>query len=173
MTNTTLPAAGAFVVYRSRIHTLLNLVLGILLAALALANFWDQLGSRRAFLPSLIVVAIAGIYLWHTYQQMRDRGPQVMIDANGLWLASASAEPIPWSRIWRLEAGRRLFGGPRVEAEVTPEVAARLKLGRRYLGENVVGVKGRAGGVAIYTVGYDRTADQIFAAARHFWPPDD
>ncbi len=172
MNDTTSPIAGAFVVYRSRLHSLINLVLGVFLAALALTNFWDQLESRGAFLPSLLIVAIAGVYLWHTYQMVCDRGPQVVIDATGLRLATASPDPIPWSYIWRLEAGRRLFGGPRVEAEVAPEVVARLKLGQRFLGDNVVRLKARRNGLAIYTVGYDRTADQIFAAARRYWPPD-
>ena len=173
MTDTTLPAPGAFVVYRSRLHSSMNLVFAALLTTLALINLWDQFESRTALFASFFFAVIAGFYLWHTYQQFCDRLPQLVIDASGLWLGAASPDPIPWPNIWRLDAGRRLFGGPRVEAEVAPEIAARLKLGQRFLGENVVRLRGRSNGFAIFAIGYDRTADQIFAAARHFWPPDD
>jgi hypothetical protein len=172
MTAATPPRGAPFMVRRSRFFGLVNLAFGILLAAFAAANLWSQIAEREGLVAAGFFALLAASYVWHAAQQLGDRRPQIVVDATGLLVAAASPEPIPWPQIWRLDAGKRLVGGARVEAEVAPEVAARLKLGHRYLGDNVVRLRGRSNGFAIFAMGYDRSAAEIVAATKRYWPPD-
>ncbi len=171
MTRDVLPAR--FEARRSHYFSLIYLALAALLAAVAVSNLWTQLETREALAPAALFAAITLIFVWQAIEQMRDRRPQIAVGRDGLLLATASPEPIPWRQIWRLDRGRRLFGGPRFEMELAPEAATRLKFGFRFMGDHVTRLRGSPNGVIVFTMGLDRRLDDIDAAIRRYWPPDD
>ena len=168
-----LATPAEFEARRSLYFSLIYVVLAAALAAAAASNLWTQLDTREALAPASLFAVITLFFVWQAFEQMRDRRPQISVGRDGLLLAAASPEPIPWRQIWRLDRGRRLFGGPRLEMELAPEAARRLKFGFRFMGDYVTRLRGSPNGVIVFTMGLDRRLDDIHAAIRRYWPPDD
>lgn len=158
---------------RSFYFSLIYVVLAAGLAAAAASNLWHQLETREALTPAALFAVVTLFFVWQAVEQMRDRRPQIAVGRDGLLLAAASPLPIPWRHIWRIDRGRQLFGGPRFELELAPEVATRLKFGFRFMGDNVTRLRGNPNGVTVFTMGLDRRIDDIHAAIRRHWPPND
>ncbi|HJS32980.1 MAG TPA: hypothetical protein VJ924_13375 [Alphaproteobacteria bacterium] len=162
-----------FEVRRSLYFSLIYVALAVALAAAAASNLWIQLATREALTPAALFAVVTLFFVWQAVEQMRDRRPQIAIGRDGLLLAAASSDFIPWRQIRRIERGRRLFGGPRFEIELAPEAAGRLKFGFRFMGDHVTRLPGNPNGVTVFTMGLDRPLDDIHAAVRRHWPPDE
>lgn len=172
---TQLPPQGAvFIARRSVWSILTNIVLGALLTAITFANIVHQVRSDGSWTAALMFGFIAAYFLWTGIDQLRDRSPLVEISPDGLRLRSATAHPIPWSRIWRVEAaGRPLgFGGGRVDFQVDIETFSTLKLGQRFMGDVVVKKRSAPNSFSVLTPQLDENAAAIFAAVKRYWPPD-
>lgn len=162
-----------FVVRRAAWFTALNLVFGVMLAAIAAINLVEQLQSGGGWGLAVTFAVIAAYFCWQAWTQFYHRTPVIEIGPAGLYLPSAAEQPIPWSRIWHADAGgglASLFGG-RIDFQVDPETHAKLKLGQRFMGDVVVRRRGIPNAFSISTQGLDEKNTAIFAAMSRYWPP--
>ncbi len=168
------PAGAVFVVRRSIWSILMNVLLGLLLAALTFGNIVHQVRTGGSWAVAIMFGIIAVYFLWHSIEQLRDRSPLVEIGPEGLRLRGASAQPIPWPRIWHAQAGAGVLGlgGGRVDFQVDAEIFAGLKLGQRYMGDVVVKKRSMPNTFSVLTPQLDENAGAIFAALKRYWPPD-
>ena len=166
-----------FEVRRSRPHLLMQATFGMFIVALALANLVNLYRTGEAengpLLTSVLFAFLMSAYVWNLAQQYRDREPQVVIGASGLLLPTALSDPVPWTQVWNVAPPGGARSRMRLDIDVAPEVYARMKLGQRFMGENIVRRKGPGGGLSIYTMGYEHNAREIAAAIRRYWPPAD
>jgi len=170
----TASAYPIFVVRRALWFALINFALGTALLILTATNLIQLIGSDGAWGIALLFVGLAGVYTWQAWTQLRDRGPLVEIGPAGLFLRGAMDQPVPWPRVWQIQAGRGLPGlsGGRIDFQVDPETYARVRLGQRFLGDVVVRRRGLANGFSVITNGLDESRGAIHAALLRFWPPD-
>ncbi len=109
-----------------------------------------------------------------SFNQLRERQPQIVISAAGLGLPAAAADPIPWSRILHLRVTKRLIPtlGGRIDLQVESEIFLKLRFGQRFLGDAVL--KGRAipNTFTVRTQGMDRSTAEIETALKRHWPPE-
>jgi hypothetical protein len=168
------PSGTVFVVRRSLWSILMNLVLGLGLAGLTVANVVYQLRTGGSWTVAGMFAFIAVFFLWQAIDQLRDRSPLVEIGPSGLRLRLASPDPIPWSRIWHAHAtrGPLNFGGGRLDFQVDPAVFLRLKFGQRFMGDIVVKKRGQPNTFSVIAQPLEESADAIFAALKRYWPPD-
>lgn len=166
---------SVFEVRRSRAHVLLQAGFGMFLLALAAANLGNLFRQGDAqggpLFASLLFAGLMAFYVWNLLAQYRDRRPQVIVGPAGLYLPSAHLEPVPWSHVWNVAPPSGVFSRMRLDVDIAPEISARMKLGQRFMGENVVRRKGVGGGLTIYTMGYEHNAAEIAEAIRRYWPP--
>lgn len=164
-----------FEVRRSRPHVLMQAGFGMFLVALALANLVNlfRMGEARGapLLASAFFALLMAAYVWNTLVQYRDRRPQIVIRPDGLYLPTALPDPIAWSHVWNVAPPTGAFRRMRLDIDIAPEIYTRMKLGQRFMGENIVRRKGVGGGMTIYTMGYEHNAAEIAAAIRRYWPP--
>ncbi len=163
-----------FMVRRSMWSILLNLLLGALLAAVTFANVVHQFRTGGSWAVAIMFGIIAAYFFWHGVEQLRDRSPLIEIGPSGLTLRPASAQPIPWQRIWNAQAGSGLFGfgGGRVDFQVDAETFNTLKFGQRFMGDVVVKKRTAPNSFSVLTPQLDESAGAIFAALKRYWPPD-
>jgi hypothetical protein len=64
-----------------------------------------------------------------------------------------------------------LMGGGRLDIEVDPDVFARIRLGKRMLGDPVVKMAGLPFGISVVAQGLDRRATDMIPAIEAYWPP--
>ncbi|MGQ0662942.1 MAG: hypothetical protein ACT4P2_05035 [Pseudomonadota bacterium] len=170
------PAASAaspeavFRAYRSLFHGWMYFAFAVALLGLAVGVLAAGIGDGEASAPAAIFTAVIAIYWYTAMTQLKDRHPQIVVDAQGLYLAGVSLVPIPWSRIRHASAIRGPLGG-RLDVAVDPGSFTDLKLGQSFLGDPVVKRRGLANGFSISTQGYDRGAAEILAAMQRYWPP--
>lgn len=168
------PEAGpVFVARRSYWSAAQNLVIGLFLVILAGGSIMQMMHGSGSWPAVLLFSAVAVFSCWNAWTQARDRNPMVAIGPGGLHLPTASDQPIPWSRIRRVELGRGLPGlsGGRVNFEVDAETFARLRLGQRFMGDIVVRWRGVPNAFSLIAQSLDERAGDIFAALRRYWPP--
>ena len=165
---------AVFTARRARWAALLNMALGLMLAALTAANLNHQVRTGGAWGVAVLLVILALFFFWQGWTQFRDRSPVIEIGPDGLRLPTASAQPIRWSRIWQARAGSGLpaFGGGRVDFTVDAETFGRMKLGQRFMGDLVVKKRSQANTFSVTTPQLDESAAAIFAAVRRYWPPE-
>lgn len=153
--------------------TALNLVFSLALFALTLANLYWQWSRGESLVTGSLFAFVAGYYAMTTFNQLRDRQPQIVISADGLGLPAAAADPIPWSRILHLRVKKRLIPtlGGQVDLQVDPEIFLKLKLGQRFLGDAVLKARGIPNTLTVRTQGLDRSTAEIETALKRHWPP--
>ena len=168
------PDDPVFVARRSMWSILMNLVLGVLLAALTFGNVVHQIRTGGSWTVAVLFGFIAAYFLWHGVEQLRNRSPLVEIGPDGLRLRPASVQPIPWSRIWNAQAssGPLGFGSGRVDIQVDAETFNALKFGQRFMGDLVVKKRSAPNTFSVLTPQLDESPAAIFAALKRYWPPD-
>ena len=163
-----------FTARRAMWATLLNVLVGLLLSVLTIANLVHQIRNDGALTVSAMFTFLAVFFLWQAWMQVRNRVSQIEIGPAGLRLPTANPEIVPWSRLRQVQSGRGLPGlsGGRVDFTVDAEVFARLKLGQRFMGDVVVKARGWPNTFSVVTPQLDENADAIVAAVKRYWPPD-
>jgi hypothetical protein len=163
---------AVFTARRSLWAIILNLVLGLLLTALTIANLVHQVKTGGSWAVSVMFAIIALFFLWQAWAQLRDRSPVIEVGPAGLRLPLASAEAIPWSRIRHVHLARGIpgLGGGRVDFMVDIETFARLKFGQRFMGDIVVKKRGAPNAFSLITPQLEESASAIFAAIQRYWP---
>jgi hypothetical protein len=161
------------VVRRAVWLTALNLVFSLGLFGLTLANLYWQWSRGESLVTGGLFAFVAGYYAMMSFNQLRDRQPQIVISASGLGLPSAAADPIPWSRILHLRVRKSLIPtlGGRIDLQVDPEIFLKLKFGQRFLGDAVLKGRGIPNTFAVRTQGMDRGTAEIETALKRHWPP--
>jgi hypothetical protein len=167
-------AAPRLVVRHSRVVAAMNGAMGlaVVLGALwyARANVGD---AETPWMGAALVAALLGVHVWQCLQRFLDPTPVVAIGPDGLALPQATDTPIPWHAITRVGATRSmiLMGGGRLDIEVDPDVFARIRLGKRMLGDPVVKMAGLPFGISVVAQGLDRRATDMIPAIEAYWPP--
>jgi hypothetical protein len=163
-----------FTARRALWATLLNVLVGLFLSALTIANLVHQIRAGQAWVVAVLFAILALFFLWQAWTQFRIRTPLVEIGPAGLRLPSASPDPVPWPRLRQMQAARGLpgLGGGRVNFTVDGETFARLKLGQRFMGDVVVKARGWPNTFSVITPQLEESADAIAAAVKRYWPPD-
>jgi hypothetical protein len=161
-------------VRRSRFHAwaVFALATGVACGAVAYALqvFRSADGSMLA---PVIIVALLAFYALQSWRQATDREPLLRISNEGIDIPSALPETIPWSAVRDVRATRSfvVLGGGRVDVEVKPEIALRLKLGSRLWGDSIVRMIGLPSSFSVVGQGLDHPARTIYAAIARHWPP--
>jgi hypothetical protein len=154
--------------------TAVNLFFALALFALTLANLYWQWSRGESLVTGSLFAFVAGYYALMTFNQLRDRQPQLVISAAGLGLPAASAGPIPWARITHLRVKRRLIPtlGGQLDVQVDPETFLRLKFGQRFLGDFILKGRGIPNTFRVLTQGLDQGTADIESAIKRYWPPN-
>lgn len=166
--------APEFVVRRSRVISMMNFAMALILA---IAAVWYAVSVLRngegSWLGAGMVVALLIFYAWQTAWQLSDKTPLIAVGPDGVRLPSATHKTIAWHEIRRLGATRSfaLVGGGRLDIETTPEIFAELKLGKRLFGDPVVKMVAAPFGVSLIAQGLDHRAAEILAVITQYWPP--
>jgi hypothetical protein len=165
--------APVFTARRALWATLLNLLMGLLLAAITILNIVHRVREGGSLLTSIFFAVLALFFLWHAWTQLRDRAPLVEIGPAGLRLPSASPDALPWSRIRQVVPGRALLGmrSSRVDFTVDMETFARLKLGQRFMGDVIVKKPGVPNTFSVITPQLEENAAAIYDAVKRYWRP--
>ncbi len=166
--------APELVVRRSRIISAMNFLMALILASAAIWYAITMLHQGEgSWIGAGMVVALLGFYAWQTAWHLSDKAPLIAIGPEGMRLPSATAMTIPWPAITRIGATRSfaLVGGGRLDIEVTPEIFAQLKLGKRLFGDPVVKMVVAPFGISLIAQGLDHRASEIMVMVTQYWPP--
>ncbi len=152
----------------------ITLIFALGLFVLTLANLYWQWSRGESLVTGSLFAFVAGYYALMTFNQLRDRQPQIVISAAGLGLPAASADPIPWTRIAYLRVKRRVIPtlGGQLDLQVDPETFLRLKIGQRFLGDFILKRRGLPNGLTVLIHGLDRGTADVEAAIKRHWPPN-
>jgi hypothetical protein len=161
-----------FTARRALWATLLNVLVGLFLSALTIANLVHQVRAGQSWMVAVLFAILALFFLWQAWTQFRDRTPLVEIGPAGLRLPSASPDILPWPHLRQVQSARGLpgLGGGRVDFTVDAETFARLKLGQRFMGDVVVKARGWPNTFSVITPQLEENANSIVAAVRRYWP---
>lgn len=162
-------ATPAFEVRRSRAHGVIFFCGALGLFAFSLAFTWTTYQNGGSVFGALFLTALMGFYAAQSGHQLLDRRPLLIVGADGLGLAGATAAPLPWSRIWRLQAVRGLTGA-RIDIVLDAETFLGVKLGNRWMGDHVVKARHLINGFSILTAGFEHSGPEIEQAIRRYWP---
>ncbi len=163
-------------VRRSRIVAGMNAALALAVVLAALGYVVTHASEAEApWMGAAMVAALIAFQAWRNLQYLTDRTPVVVIGPEGLALPLNADAPIPWTAISRLGAARGAarIGGGRLDFEVDPETFARIRLGKRMMGDPVVKMPALPYGISIVAQSLDHPAGAMQAAIEAFWPPRD
>jgi hypothetical protein len=166
-------AAPAFIARRALWALWINVLVGLGLSVLTLANIVHQFRNEGPLLVSGAFAFIALFYLFQAAMQIRGRQPVIEIGPAGLRVAGASEDTVPWSRIMRVRGVNGMFGlaGGRVDFTVDMETFARMKFGYRFLGDLVVKKRGIPNTFSVVTPQLEENANRIVDAVKRYWSP--
>jgi len=166
-------AAPVFTARRALWAMLLNMLMGVLLAAMTIINIVYQLRQGGSLITSIFFAVLALFFLWHSWNQLRNRAPLIEIGPAGLRLPNASEQALPWSLIRQVAPARTVLGlgGSRVDFTVDPEIFARLKLGQRFMGDIIVKKPGMPNTFSVITPQLEENAAAIYDAVKRYWRP--
>jgi hypothetical protein len=164
-----------FAVRRALWATLLNMLMGLLLAAITVLNLVRQFREGDSLAGAAVFAVLAPFFLWQAWTQLRNRVPLVEVAPEGLRLPSASTDALPWSSIRHVRRAHGPFGigGGRVDFTIDPMVFDRLKFGQRFMGDVVIKRRGLPHTFSVITPQLDENADAIYAAIQRYWAPED
>ncbi len=165
-------ATPPFVARRSRLFAGAQAAMAGALVALIGGYVLNQYQAGESIVAAGFLFAVMSFYCWIALDQLRDRSPLLVIDRTGLFLPGVAAAPLAWPAIRRVEL-RSGFGGARLDVAVDAEVFPQIKVGRRFMGDYVVGRRGWPTGFSILTSPLDRNGRAIHTAIKEFWPPRD
>jgi hypothetical protein len=165
--------APVFTARRALWATLVNMLMGLLLAAITILNIVQRLREGGTLLSSVFFALLALFFLWHAWNQLRDRAPLIEVGPAGLRLPSASPDTLPWPLIRQVAPSRRLFGlrSSRIDFTVDPDTFARLKLGQRFMGDIIVKRPGMMNTFSVITPQLEENANAIYDAVTRYWRP--
>ena len=161
------------IVRHSRVVAAMNGTMGLAVVLGALwyvrANVGD---SETPWIGALMVAGLLGVHVWQCLQRFLDPTPVVAIGPEGMALPQATDTAIPWHAITRVGATRSLImiGGGRLDIEIDPDVFARIRLGKRMLGDPVVKAAGMPFGISIIAQGLDHRATDMIPTIEAYWP---
>jgi hypothetical protein len=166
-------SAAMLIVRRSRLVAATNAAMALAVMVAASWYLAVESGAETPWYAVAMLIALLGFHVWQSLRHLTEAIPVVTIGPEGLGLPQASDAPIPWDGITRLGASRSLtmIGGGRLDLEVTPEIFARLRLGRRMFGDPVVKAIASPHGFSVMAQGLDHRAADMFAAIQTHWPP--
>lgn len=163
-----------FAARRALWATLLNMLMGLLLAAITVLNLVRQFREGGSPATAAVFAVLALFFLWQAWTQLRNRVPLIEVAPDGLRLPSAGNDALPWRCIRHVRPVRGFLGmgGGRVDFTVDPTVFDRLKFGQRFMGDVVVKRRGLAHTFSLITPQLDENADAIYAAIQRYWTPE-
>lgn len=166
-------AAPAFIARRALWALWTNVLIGLGLSVLTLANVVHQVENGGPLLVSGAFAFIALFYLVQSVLQVRSRQPVIEIGPAGLRLAGASEGVVPWSRVTQVRGVNGVLGlaGGRVDFTVDMETFARLKFGYRFMGDVVVKKRGVPNTFSVVTPQLEENASRIVDAVKRYWSP--
>jgi hypothetical protein len=164
-----------FAARRALWATLLNMLMGVLLAAVTVVNLVRQFREDGSPAAAAVFAVLALFFLWQAWTQLRNRVPLIEVAPEGLRLPTASSDALPWRCIRHVRRAHGLLGigGGRVDFTVDPVVFDRLKFGQRFMGDVVVKRRGLPHTLSVITPQLDENADAIYAAVQRYWAPED
>ena len=161
-----------------RLHNLGMAIVAVAMVAVALFHFsaHPEQTPRLSFSdPRFVLFAVLAIamayYGYLGISRSLDRGPQVVIDLDGIALGFGRNRRFPWREIQWVRL-RRLALRPQLQIGLAPDafVAANLKLSAWNLDDGLRPVRGVPAAVLVRDNGLDRSAGAMLDAIRAFRP---
>lgn len=148
----------------------IGLLLPVAAAIWLLVNYEAMSGAGSGGRLLWLGLCAAGLlyYTGRAVVRLRERRPQIVIDAKGVWLGFGRDVLLPWAaiRLARPRGVRRTL-----QIGITPELYSRLHLSLWNLDDNLTAVPGGGASVGVRFNGLDRPMREVYEAIRT-WKPD-
>lgn len=162
----------------SRLHNASMALAAVAMVLAALVHFGLNPERAPTLSPNdartvlfLVLSTAMGFYAWLGVQRLRDRSPQIVIDADGIAFGFGRNRRFPWKDIQWVRL-RRLAFRPQLQIGLAPEafIAADLRLTTWNLDDALRPVRGTPAAVLVRDNGLDTSARAMLDAIRALRP---